>query len=186
MPVILVTNDDGVHSAGIHALADALPTRRRDRRRAGGGVERDWPRADPRASAAARAPARRCLLRRRHADRLRQPRREHVLRELPDLVVSGINKGYNLGDDVTYSGTVGGRARRRAARRAGDCGVARSTDRRTARLRPRGRGGAHCSPSASCAVGLPPRTLLNVNVPPRPAARRTRSRSRASATTSRR
>ena len=24
----------------------------------------------------------------------------------PDLVVSGINKGYNLGDDVTYSGTV--------------------------------------------------------------------------------
>ncbi len=27
---------------------------------------------------------------------------------LPDLVVSGINKGYNLGDDVTYSGTVAG------------------------------------------------------------------------------
>jgi len=26
----------------------------------------------------------------------------------PDLVVSGINKGYNLGDDVTYSGTVAG------------------------------------------------------------------------------
>ena len=27
---------------------------------------------------------------------------------MPDLVVSGINKGYNLGDDVTYSGTVAG------------------------------------------------------------------------------
>mgnify|MGYP003441144835 CR=1 FL=1 len=26
----------------------------------------------------------------------------------PDLVVSGINKGWNLGDDVTYSGTVSG------------------------------------------------------------------------------
>ena len=26
----------------------------------------------------------------------------------PDMVVSGINKGYNLGDDVTYSGTVAG------------------------------------------------------------------------------
>ena len=26
----------------------------------------------------------------------------------PDLIVSGINKGYNLGDDVTYSGTVSG------------------------------------------------------------------------------
>src|SRR6266513_279547 len=31
-----------------------------------------------------------------------------VLRSLPDLVVSGINKGWNLGDDVTYSGTVAG------------------------------------------------------------------------------
>ena len=26
--------------------------------------------------------------------------------ERPDLIVSGINYGYNLGDDVTYSGTV--------------------------------------------------------------------------------
>ena len=32
----------------------------------------------------------------------------HVLKGLPDLVVSGINKGWNLGDDVTYSGTVAG------------------------------------------------------------------------------
>lgn len=31
-----------------------------------------------------------------------------VFRGLPDLVVSGINKGWNLGDDVTYSGTVAG------------------------------------------------------------------------------
>src|SRR5262249_38250825 len=29
-----------------------------------------------------------------------------VLRRRPTLVVSGINKGANLGDDVTYSGTV--------------------------------------------------------------------------------
>ncbi len=41
----------------------------------------------------------------------------HVLRGKPDLIVSGINKGWNLGDDVTYSGTVSGRARGRAARR---------------------------------------------------------------------
>ena len=32
----------------------------------------------------------------------------HVLKCLPDLVVSGINKGWNLGDDITYSGTVAG------------------------------------------------------------------------------
>ena len=31
-----------------------------------------------------------------------------ILKGLPDLVVSGINKGYNIGDDVTYSGTVAG------------------------------------------------------------------------------
>jgi len=31
-----------------------------------------------------------------------------VLKRLPALVVSGINKGYNIGDDVTYSGTVAG------------------------------------------------------------------------------
>jgi 5'/3'-nucleotidase len=29
-----------------------------------------------------------------------------ILGECPDLVVSGINKGGNLGDDITYSGTV--------------------------------------------------------------------------------
>ena len=32
----------------------------------------------------------------------------HILKQLPDLIVSGINKGWNLGDDVTYSGTVAG------------------------------------------------------------------------------
>jgi 5'-nucleotidase len=31
-----------------------------------------------------------------------------VFKGLPDLVLSGINKGWNLGDDVTYSGTVSG------------------------------------------------------------------------------
>jgi 5'-nucleotidase len=32
----------------------------------------------------------------------------NILKGRPDLIVSGINKGYNLGDDVTYSGTVSG------------------------------------------------------------------------------
>jgi 5'-nucleotidase len=31
-----------------------------------------------------------------------------VLEGPPDLVVSGVNKGWNIGDDVTYSGTVAG------------------------------------------------------------------------------
>jgi len=92
MPSILVTNDDGVHSDGIHALADAL--------RALGDVVVVAPHVE--ASAIG------------HALTLRRPLRMDELRDgvyagsRPDLVVSGINKGYNLGDDVTYSGTVSG------------------------------------------------------------------------------
>lgn len=34
---------------------------------------------------------------------------KHLMQELgPDLVLSGVNRGYNVADDVTYSGTVAG------------------------------------------------------------------------------
>ena len=32
---------------------------------------------------------------------------QHILPEVPDLVLSGINNGYNAGVDLLYSGTVG-------------------------------------------------------------------------------
>ena len=109
MKKILVTNDDGVHSEGIHALASALS-------RLGDVVI-----IAPHIEASAIG----------HALTLRRPLRMERLRDgvyevdgtptdcvnvaitqlytsPPDLVVSGINKGYNLGDDVTYSGTVSG------------------------------------------------------------------------------
>src|SRR5512134_2542779 len=110
MPRILVTNDDGVHSEGIQALADAL--------RALGEVTVIAPHQESSAIG--------------HALTLRRPLRLERVRdgvymvdgtptdcvnigvaillkgELPDLVVSGINTGWNLGDDVTYSGTVSG------------------------------------------------------------------------------
>jgi 5'-nucleotidase len=109
VPNILVTNDDGYRSEGIHALAAAL--------RALGDVTIVAPVEE--ASAIG------------HALTLRHPLRlepisdrvyavdgtptdcvniaiDVVLRTPPDLVVSGINKGWNLGDDVTYSGTVAG------------------------------------------------------------------------------
>jgi 5'-nucleotidase len=109
MPRILVTNDDGVRSDGIHALADVL--------RPLGDVLVVAPHVE--ASAIG------------HALTLRRPLRIEQVGEgvyevdgtptdcvniavsklfgsLPDLVVSGINKGLNLGDDVTYSGTVSG------------------------------------------------------------------------------
>src|SRR5450759_4130387 len=106
---ILVTNDDGYRSEGIHALARAL--------REVGDVTTVAPMTE--ASAIG------------HALTLRHPLRlesigdrvfavdgtptdcvnvavTQVFKGLPDLVVSGINKGWNLGDDVTYSGTVAG------------------------------------------------------------------------------
>ena len=106
---ILVTNDDGYRSEGIRALADAL--------RGIGDVTIVAPMTE--ASAIG------------HALTLRHPLRleriddhtfgvdgtptdcvnvavAHVFHGLPDLVVSGINKGWNVGDDVTYSGTVAG------------------------------------------------------------------------------
>ena len=112
MKKILVTNDDGVRSEGIHALAEAL--------RPLGEVTVVGPQTE--ASAIG------------HALTLRRPLRMELIEEgvyevdgtptdcvniaitqiykpsgaMPDLVVSGINKGYNLGDDVTYSGTVAG------------------------------------------------------------------------------
>jgi len=109
MPRILVTNDDGYRSDGIHALADAL--------RPLGDVTIVAPVDE--ASAIGHA------LTLRHPLRLeRIAERVHavdgtptdcvniavtqVFKRLPDLVVSGINKGWNLGDDVTYSGTVSG------------------------------------------------------------------------------
>jgi 5'-nucleotidase len=110
MPRILVTNDDGYRSDGITALAGALARL--------GEVTIVAPVDE--ASAIG------------HALTLRRPLRLEPIAErvfgvdgtptdcvniavakvfgnrLPDLVVSGINKGYNLGDDVTYSGTVAG------------------------------------------------------------------------------
>jgi 5'-nucleotidase len=109
MPTILVTNDDGVHSEGIHALAAAL--------RALGDVIVVAPHIE--ASAIGHALTLRRPLR---IEKLRDGVYEvdgtptdcvnigitKVLKATPDLIVSGINKGYNLGDDVTYSGTVSG------------------------------------------------------------------------------
>jgi 5'/3'-nucleotidase len=106
---ILVTNDDGFFSPGIQALAAALAPL--------GEVSIVAPQAE--ASAVG------------HALTLRRPLRlekiadgvysvdgtptdcvnigiDEVLAGRPDLVVSGINKGLNIGDDVTYSGTVAG------------------------------------------------------------------------------
>ncbi len=107
--MILVTNDDGVYSPGIQVLAkrlrelDAVVIVAPDRERSAAGHSMTL-----------------------HRPLLIEEVKESVysvngtptdciniavkglLKETPKLVVSGINKGPNLGDDVTYSGTVAG------------------------------------------------------------------------------
>ena len=92
----------------------------------------------------------------------------------PDLIVSGINHGSNLGDDVTYSGTVAAALEgivlgvpaiavsqqstdRKLDFRAGRAFAFEDAARFTARL-----------VDELDAVPLPPGTLLNVNVPGAP------------------
>ena len=164
---ILVTNDDGVHSEGIRALADALMHL--------GDVTIVAPIQE--ASAIG------------HALTLRRPLRidtvapnvfaidgtptdcvniaiTSVLRAMPDLVVSGINKGWNLGDDVTYSGTVSG-AFEAALLGAPGIGVSlqRSDDPFDFSEAARG---AKIIAQSVLAKGLPSRIFLNINVPTGP------------------
>ena len=111
MKHILVTNDDGIESDALGPLADALSEL--------GEVdiiapERNWSGASH--SITLFRPLR-C-----RPTHLRSGQRAYMtdgsptdcvrlavlgfLKQKPDLVVSGINRGANLGDDITYSGTV--------------------------------------------------------------------------------
>ena len=164
MARILVTNDDGVHSEGIHALAEALKRL--------GAVTVVAPHTE--ASAIGHALTLRRPLR---VERLRTDVYEvdgtptdcvnvaiaRILDAPPDLVVSGINKGYNLGDDVTYSGTVAGAME---AALLGIPGIAVSLERASDSY--------DFEPAASAAAqiaeqvlsrGLSSRTFVNINVP---------------------
>src|SRR5919106_1630983 len=164
MKRILVTNDDGVHSEGIRALADALKHL--------GEITVVAPIQE--ASAIG------------HALTLRRPLRvetvhpgvfavdgtptdcvnvaiTHVMKAKPDLIVSGINKGWNLGDDVTYSGTVSG-ALEGALLSIPSIAVSAQ------RVRDEAEFGSSAEAAAMIAAavlerGLPKFTLLNINVP---------------------
>ena len=161
---ILVTNDDGYRSECVKVLADAL--------RPLGTVITVAPVLE--ASTIGHA------LTIRHPLRLEQMSEgvfavdgtpsdcvniaiTQILKGLPDLVVSGINKGTNLGDDVTYSGTVSGAFE---GALLGVPGIAVSLAAT--------RGIYDFVPSARVAAGiaeavlerpLPARTFLNINVP---------------------
>ena len=168
MPLILVTNDDGVSSEGIHALADAMKPL--------GDVLVVAPLQE--ASAIG------------HALTLRRPLRIETIRDqvyavdgtptdcvnlacaiilknqMPDLVVSGINKGWNIGDDVTYSGTVSG-ALEGALLGIPAVAVSTQNRRNTFAFEPAAPAAATVA-EAVLVRGLPKFTFLNVNVPFQP------------------
>ncbi|HWO41463.1 MAG TPA: 5'/3'-nucleotidase SurE [Candidatus Eisenbacteria bacterium] len=89
-----------------------------------------------------------------------------LLSERPDLVVSGINKGPNLGDDIIYSGTVS------AAIEAALLGVPAIAVSLVTFQNFDFRAAAEFTAVLVARVcersGIPPETLLNVNVPPLP------------------
>src|SRR5206468_11930883 len=163
MSVVVLTNDDGVHAPGLAALERALAEL--------GDIYVLAPEREQSACG--------------HALTLHRPLRPHQLGERrfavngtpsdcvnlavlgflpapPVLVVSGINHGANLGDDVTYSGTVS------AAMEGTLLGVP------SIAVSLVGRAAFDFSSAAAVAGrlaawvlahGLPTDTLLNVNVP---------------------
>ncbi len=164
MPRILVTNDDGVHSEGILVLAEALKPL--------GDVTIVAPIQE--ASAIGHALTLRRPLRVEEISPLRfavdgtptdcvNVAITHVMGEKPDLIVSGINKGWNLGDDVTYSGTVSGALE---GALLGVPSIAVSTQNRQNQFEfgPAAKAAAAVA-EAVLEKGLPKFTLLNINVP---------------------
>jgi len=163
--LILVTNDDGIHSPGIVALAQSLSTvgdvvvvaPDRERSAIGHSLTLHAPlRADeirPGFFAISGTPTD-CVNLGIHG----------LLSVKPDLVVSGINRGGNMGDDLTYSGTVA------AAMEATLMGVpafAISLESPTFRLEDFTVAAQFAAGLAQTvhSRGLPLDTFLNVNVP---------------------
>jgi len=106
-PIILLSNDDGIRADGLQAVAQTLAAvgelwvvaPDRERSAIGHAITLDRPlrveEVRPRWLAVSGTPADSVYL-----------GTLHLLPRKPDLVVSGINNGYNLGSDIFYSGTV--------------------------------------------------------------------------------
>jgi 5'/3'-nucleotidase len=160
---LLLTNDDGIHAPGLKALENALSPLGEvvvvapDREMSGTSQ-----------SLTLHSPLRVLELDSHHFSVSGTPADavivalHRLLSEAPDLVVSGINPGGNLGENVVYSGTVAAAmeatlhgvssiAMSLASRKDLDFSVAAAFAAQVA--------------SQVLAEGLPPGVMLNVNVP---------------------
>lgn len=166
--LILVSNDDGVHAHGLHPLADAL--------RPLGDVWIVAPEQEQSAQSHALTMHKPLRVRRRDervfavsgtpADCVYMAVHK-LLPQRPALVVSGINRGANLGNDILYSGTVA------AAMEACLFGIPAIAVSLHVAWQKRA-SEHHWDTAARVAEqvargvlehGLAPRTLLNINVP---------------------
>jgi 5'-nucleotidase len=160
---ILITNDDGIHSPALRALEVALSHLGRvtvvapDRERSATShcITLDEPVAysqvAPSRYAVQGTPAD-CVI----------VALFRILPERPSIVISGVNQGLNVGEDILYSGTVA------AASEAAIQGLPAIAVSASAREN------ADYTPAASIAArlaerilkeGLPPDVILNVNCP---------------------
>jgi 5'-nucleotidase len=162
-PLILVCNDDGISSRGVRALAEALGPLGEvvvvapDRERSAAGhsltlshplrvapVDAGWYSVDGTPTDCITLAVMELL-----------PRR-------PALVAAGINHGSNLGDDITYSGTVS------SAIEATLQGIPAFAISLAGEREYDFRGAGVCARRLGAEIlrrGLPRKTLLNVNVP---------------------
>jgi 5'-nucleotidase len=107
MKTILITNDDGIHSPGLLALQQALAELGRTI-----VIAPDMDNSAVSHSLTMNRPLKIHELRKNFYTVNGTPTDcvaiglKVILNSLPDLLVSGINAGTNLGDDISYSGTV--------------------------------------------------------------------------------
>lgn len=176
MPHILVTNDDGVDSPGLLALAQALRAVGRvtviapdsNRSAIGRGITIHNPLHLDEVTLADGTPA--FSTDGTPVDCVRFATTP-IFDDPPDLVVSGINLGVNLGDDVTYSGTVAAALEGMLMGWPSIAVSAQATDHAAGQwdgsaydFRVAAGFAARLVPVVADA-GFPPRVILNVNVP---------------------
>jgi 5'-nucleotidase len=164
MPNILITNDDGIHAPGLRALVAALKDL---------GLVTVVAPSQERSAAAQSLTLRQPI----YYDQLAE--REYavegtpadavilalnsLLKEKPNIVVSGINRGGNVGENVYYSGTVGA-AMEAAINRVAAVAVSVAYKGREFDFAPAGRF-TRCLVPLILREGLPPGVVLNVNIP---------------------
>ncbi len=168
-PLILITNDDGYRAPGLLALRAAVAdlgdvmviAPDRERSACGQGITIKGPltveKIDDTTYAVDGTPADCVIL-----------ALATLLPQRPTVVLSGINRGANLGDDVYYSGTVGG------AREAAFWGIPAGACSLVTRNKPLDFTEAAKHSRRLCEILLSaaptPGVLLNLNVPDGPAA----------------